>query len=173
MQLDEEHQFISRAVTFAKYNVNPLGSIEFMINRPGSFQYIMRIDPILFLTKVVAPMMDCIRLPREYILRDEYNVYKVVKRMRRCQMNAIDRCVRWWLGLRNVPFVVLACYYDHHPSTVCRDFHHLCFCCLEKLGPTHLSHIIPHSEEYYDKLGTPASQHFPNALYALDVVKVI
>ena len=40
MQLNKEHEFVNIAVlvTFAKYSANPLGFIEFMINRSGTFQ---------------------------------------------------------------------------------------------------------------------------------------
>lgn len=169
----ESDASIRSAIRFANYSANPVGSIELMVKKPGTFENIMRIDPVIFLTKVVSVMIPDMKLPRGYIIRDDYQLTGMVQRMRECQIDAVDRCIRWWLGFRSVSFQLLALYFDQDPSTVYRDWHHLSILCVEKLGPVYLQPIIPYSEEYYSKIGQRAFRHFPNALYALDVVKVM
>eukprot|EP01084_Bolivina_argentea_P006735 12751_1 len=162
---------IKCAVRFAGYDANPLGSFETMLTKPGTFENIMRIDPDIFLTQIVSPLLDCITLPRNYLAMTEYQMYQTVSKMRNAQICAINRTMRFWMCLRGVPFQLLAWIFDQHFSTVYRDFHHLSVLCVEKLSDQWLSPIIPNSIEYYNKIGQRAFRHFPNALYALDVVK--
>ena len=62
--------------------------------------------------------------------------------------------------------------YGQDPSTTRRDFNHIAVLVVERLHRDHLSPLQPGSAEYIAKKGSGAFRHFPNAVMAIDVVKV-
>eukprot|EP01084_Bolivina_argentea_P060366 110300_1 len=159
------------AVRFANYSALPLCRIEQLITLPGTFKNIFRIEPIVFIKYIAAPLFNNITLPRNYLLHDDYHAGVFVGQMRCGQISCLDRLARCILRLRCVPFELLAHYYDQHRTTVLRDFHHISILIVDKLSVIHLAPIIPYSAEYYNKIGQRAFRHFPRALLAVDVVK--
>ena len=86
--------------------------------------------------------------------------------MRRCQIETIDRVCRWYQVLRCISCNILCHYYNQHPTTAYRDFHHVSLFCFETLSLSKLLPIIPGITEFYDLKGKNAFKHFPNALHA-------
>ena len=159
-------------IRFASYSAVPLGSFSYMVTQYGEFTNIFKFEPHIFIKEIVQPMSGLMILPRNYIIQDTWRLYRFVRRMRRCQIEIIERVCRWYQVLRGISCDILGHYYNQHPTTVYRDFHHVSLICVETLSHSNLSPIIPGTTEYYELKGRNAFKHFPNALYACDVVKV-
>eukprot|EP01083_Nonionella_stella_P089953 251273_1 len=155
------------AIRFASYNARPLCSFDRLASKPGTFRNIFRIELDVFLHHIAIPLLDSICIPRNTL---NYNIDVYIGRLRSSQIEDIDRIVRCYMRLRCVPEHLIAFYYDQDRSSVNRDFHHICRLVCARLGH-HIAPIIPYSAEFYEKKGSRAFRHFPNALYACDVVK--
>ena len=142
-----------------------------MISKPGTFVNLLRFEPDIFIEKLAEPLFGHIRLPRGYLVRDDYRTFGVVARRRRCQISDLDRLVRFVLRMRGVPTSLLAYLFDQDPSTIKRDVRHIGELIFEKLQGIYLNSISIGTAEYLQKIGTGAFRHFPTALYAGDVVK--
>lgn len=143
-----------------------------MLGQPGTFRNVIRIEPMIFLEHIAQPLVNFCRLPRGYLARTDYALRGHVQRMRRSQVNAVNRILRYVLRLRGVPTSIIAWIFDQDPSTITRDFHHIGTLVMERLAPVHLTRLVPGSAEYLAKRGAGAFRHFPNAVMAVDVVKV-
>eukprot|EP01084_Bolivina_argentea_P045351 83487_1 len=129
---DEVEQATTQSIArFASYSAAPLYSAQRLIQLPGTFRNILKIDAVVFLTHIAEPLFDSITLPRNYLLRDDYGVSQCVSKMRSCQVGCLDRLIRVILRLRNVPWEFIAHYYDQHRTTVVKDFHHICLLIVE------------------------------------------
>ena len=159
------------ALRFAHYTAAPIGNIEKLLDVPGTFANLTRIEPHLFMEHVAAPIYDFCRLPRGFLYNTEYMMSGAVSTMRRAQIDALDRLVRFWLRLRGVPVSMLSFLYDQHPTTVYRDCIHVAELVNEKLQTEWIQPIAIGSAEYHAKRGQGAFEHFPNALYAIDATK--
>ena len=162
----------SAPIISANYSADPLFKFETQILHPGSFRTIYHLEPHVFISEIIAEVLPNSGLPRNYSLRDDYNLIGYVSKLRKCQIDNIDRWCRMILVNRAVPVAVVAYLYDQHQSTVYRDYHHCTYLFCDKLADKVVSPIIPNSTEYYDKIGARAFRHFPRALYAYDIVKV-
>ena len=142
-----------------------------MLSKPGTFRNLVRFEPVVFLERIAKPLFRHVDLPRGYLLRADYQATGLVARRRRCQIGDLDRLVRYILRMRGVPVTMLAYLYDQHPSTIQRDVKHIAFLITDKLYDEYLRSIPVGSAEYLRLIGNNAFRHFPNALYAVDVVK--
>ena len=143
-----------------------------MIQRPGSFANICRMEPTTFLHHLLRPLLSYIVFPRGYLTRPEYRRNGAVSRMREAQITRGDRLLRWLLVTRGIPFSYLAYVFDQDPSTVYCDFVHIATVIFHRLSPVHMAPLVPGSAEYFAKRGTRSFRHFPRVVYAIDVVKV-
>ena len=73
-----------------------------MLERSGTFVNLLCIEPDVFLEYLGAPLIHHCRLPRGDLGRTDYALSQTVSRMRRCQIGALDRIVRYVLRLRGV-----------------------------------------------------------------------
>lgn len=158
------------AIRYALYTATPLTNIERMLSQPGTFRSLLRFEPEVFLNQLAVPLFPHCSLPRGYLARADYRNTGYVSRRRRCQIPDLDRLARFLLRMRGVPRALLAHIYDQDPTTVWRDLQHVAALIFERLQPLHLRNIVIGSAEYLDKVGNRAFRHFPNALYAVDVV---
>ena len=163
----------SAPIVSANYSADPIFKFESQIVQPGSFRAIYHLDPHVFISEIIAAVLPDSGLPRNYSLRYDYNLTGSVSKLRKCQIDNIDRWCRMILVTRSVPVPVIAYLYDQDAATVYRDYHHCTYLFCDKLADKLVSPIIPNTTEYYEKLGAKAFRHFPRALYAYDIVKVI
>ena len=163
-RIKSQNKIITRINT---YNATPLCSIEKLLSKPGTFTDLLHFEINTFFKYILKPLNNIISLPRDAYIRN-----KPINKLRKCQINNINRIVRFVLRLRCIPFQMLAHYYDQDRTTVIRDFHHVARIVCQVLGKLHISPIIGYSQEYYNKIGCGVFQHFKRCLYAIDVVKV-
>ena len=85
-----------------KYSADPIFTVEHLFRRPGSFRDLLLIEPHIFLRRIVSELIPGICLPRDQYLND-LDLGNYVNKLRRCQINDIDRIIRAMLATRNVP----------------------------------------------------------------------
>ena len=143
-----------------------------MLQRPGSFQNVLRMSPLTFLRHILRPCWDFIILPRGYLTRADYRQTGACQRSREAQISRGDRLLRWLLVIRGIPVSYLAYVFDQNPDCVYKDFVHISTVVFHRLSPIHLRPLQPGSAEYLHKRGGRNFRHFPQCVYAADVVKV-
>lgn len=143
-----------------------------MVEQPGTFVDIVRIEPEIFFEHIITPLWDHVNLPRGYRADANYLLTGTVHRRREGQLGREDRLLRWMLVMRGMPISLLAYLFGQSPRTVYYDFVHISVIAFEHLSPVHLRPMVVGSAEYYAKRGQGPFRFFPNCVYAADVVKV-
>ena len=148
------------------YAADPAFDIESLLHHSATFTNITLFHPYQFLRYIVQPTLHLTAQPRQSVL------VNYIRRLRRCQINTINRILRFRLWTRGVPPIVLSVIFDQSPTTTRRDIHHTALAMCQSLYPLHVQPITPNSQHYYTHIGQGAFSHFPRAIYAVDVAKV-
>ena len=159
-------------LTSTKCSADPLFSVEDLFRKPGSFTDIFHLKPVTFITEICAELKPSISLQRAYLLRDDYAALGFVSKLRKCQINDINRILRYILATRKVSFPLLSMLFDQSTATTYKDFHHIAILFVDELADKIIKQIIPNSAEYYELIGNGCFRHFPRCILSVDIIKV-
>ena len=172
---DLDSNFDINNVIKESYECEPLISFEKLALNARKFKKLTCFEPIVFIEKVVKPMIPFVEVPRNYyfnINHSNININNANQNGRKCALDTTNRIFRWYLLLRGAKLSLIVEIFDQDGSVAIRDFVHCCFACCHALGPVYLKRLNPFSEECNLLKGKYIFRYFRNVFLAGDVTKV-
>ena len=155
------------------YQANSIININNIIKKPGLFYILTRFEIDIWIKCIAEPLSFKVLYNRDYErYNDLDNLDIYFKRLRKSQLNVIQRLFRWNCIMGGISFNVMAWGSDQHISTITRDFHHITTLVLHQLHGKYLYAPHPSSWDYGVLKGNGDFATFPNVVYAADVVKI-